>query len=653
MIKWDGVERSWSRPRVALLVGGSILVVLAVLWYPHVFAHERKYVAVLAVMGVGAAVGGWLWQRPLVRRPWSWLKAYFHLSKWSFLLLYFAFPLGVLTKLAAGDGPLARYPYWAVVCWLLSIVCVLLIGREQNPPVEALGSETNSSYREIGVVVLLFVLALLLRATALDTFPNTVSGDEGSSGLAAVAFSQGTFDNLFVTGWFSFPSFYFVVQNIGILIWGQTETGLRIMSAVAGALTVPLLYGLVRQMVDRLTAVIAAALLAAAHHHVHFSRIGLNNIWDGLFVTAVLLTFWQGWQSGRRRWFVISGAVLGFSQYFYGSMRIVPLIILVWAAVAFVVQNGRLRQLFPEFVLMAYASLIVYLPLALHFVDHPDVFSAPLTRVAIFGEWIENEAVIRQTTTTAVYLTQLERSAAGIFLEPLRMWYTPHEPLLLPLGAILFVIGLLMSLRRPSLQVLLLFLVIVGNVFTMSLTNDVPAAQRYMLVPPMVMVFVALPLGRLEPYLRQKPAFGRYGPLFITAMVTVILMAINLNFYFFTVYEDFVLGGPNTEVATKLAYYLTEQELDELTVHFAGLPRMSFNSHSTLPFLVPQATGRDIDPPLTEPPQEPLSGRNVFVFLPERMDELSLVVQAYPGGAYQEVFDGQQKLLFSLYVVDR
>ncbi|MCB0033166.1 MAG: glycosyltransferase family 39 protein, partial [Anaerolineales bacterium] len=455
------------------------------------------------------------------------------------------------------------------------------------------------------------------------------------------------------TGWFSFPSFYFVVQNIGILIWGQTETGLRIMSAVAGALTVPLLYGLVRQMVDRLTAVIAAALLAVAHHHVHFSRIGLNNIWDGLFVTAVLLTFWLGWQSGRRHWFVVSGAVLGFSQYFYGSMRIVPLIILVWAAVAFVVQNGRLRQLFPEFVLMAYASLIVYLPLALHFVDHPDVFSAPLTRVSIFGEWIENEAVIRETTTTAVYLTQLERSAAGIFLEPLRMWYTPHEPLLLPLGAILFVIGLVMSLRRPSLHALLLFLVIAGNVFTMSLTNDVPAAQRYMLVPPMVMVFVALPLGRLEPYLRQKPAFGRYGPLFITAMATVIVMAINLNFYFFTVYEDFVLGGPNTEVATKLAYYLTEQDLDELTVHFAGLPRMSFNSHSTLPFLVPQANGRDIDPPLTEPPQEPLSGRNVFVFLPERMEELSLVVQAYPGGAYQEVFDGQRKLLFSLYVVDR
>jgi hypothetical protein len=195
-------------------------------------------------------------------------------------------------------------------------------------------------------------------------------------------------------------------------------------------------------------------------------------------------------------------------------------------------------------------------------------------------------------------------------------------------------------------------MVIVGNVLTMSLTNDVPAAQRYMLVPPVVMIFVALPIGRFKQFLQSRPTAGRYGPLFVSLILLVILMAINLNFYFFTVYDDFVLGGPNTEVATKLAYYLQEEDLDEATVHFAGLPRMWFDSHATIPFLVPDVTGRDIDPPLTAPPQELLSGPNVFVFLPERIEELSFVIQAYPDGRYEELFDSRRNLLFGVYVVD-
>ena len=88
----------------------------------------------------------------------------------------------------------------------------------------------------------------------------------------------------------------------------------------------------------------SAALLAALAFHIHFSRIGLNNIWDGVFVVFILGLFWRGWQTERRWYFNAAGVMLGLSQYFYSGARLIPLILLSWLGLAFVTDWRRARR---------------------------------------------------------------------------------------------------------------------------------------------------------------------------------------------------------------------------------------------------------------------------------------------------------------------
>jgi 4-amino-4-deoxy-L-arabinose transferase-like glycosyltransferase len=136
-------------------------------------------------------------------------------------------------------------------------------------------------------------------------------------------------NNPFITGWFHFPSLFFFLPASTIALGGRTIEVVRLPAAIAGACTVVGVFGLSRSLFGRMTGWLSAILLAGISFHIHFSRIGLNNIWDGLFTVCTLLFFWKGWKSGDRRYFLIAGGFLGLSQYFYASSHILPAIILL------------------------------------------------------------------------------------------------------------------------------------------------------------------------------------------------------------------------------------------------------------------------------------------------------------------------------------
>ncbi|MCB0027979.1 MAG: hypothetical protein KDE28_08750, partial [Anaerolineales bacterium] len=111
-------------------------------------------------------------------------------------------------------------------------------------------------------------------------------------------------------------------------------------------------------------------------------------------------------------------------------------------------------------------------------------------------------------------------------------------------------------------------------------------------------------------------------------------------------------GGPQAKVAMELVPAL--QAYDEAqTIYFAGAPRMYWG-FATLPYLLPGRTGHDIhDPLLSPPPRDPvqLSHGLIYVFLPERLPELELVIQAYPEGSRRSVSAPDGEFLAEIYVV--
>lgn len=586
------------------------------------------------------------WPRWLI-----WLQNYLGVAGWQMILLYSALGLVLLARLAAGDRVQANFPGLATVSWLVAITAVVWGAISWTKPEKPVAENAPVWWGEIIFLLFLTVLALLLRVAQLETIPPTLSGDEASAGLEGVRFLQGEITNLFTTGWFGFATFYFAVQSVGIELWGQTTAGLRVMSALAGALTIPAVYWLGRQTYGVLMGIATAVLLTFSHFHIHFSRIGLNNIWDGLFLALILLTLWQGWQTGRRGWFLWCGFLLGLSQYFYVSARIFPLVVLTWALWAGWQERARWRRNLPSLGLAALVAIVVYAPLALYFMQNPNIFQAPLNRVTIFGSWLEGEIARLAVSPLWVIGDQIRLSVLGITHEPLRMWYTPQMPLLRWPANWLFWLGVGLVLLRRELRGFLFLWPLAVSLLLGAFSQDAPASQRFIVVSVLAISLTAVPLALAVDWVGQ---LGLNWQRSLTAVGLAILLFVGMadvRFYFDELYDFYSLGGVNTEVATAVAHYLRDHPGGAQDVYFLGHPRMRYASHSTVPYLAPDMNGRDLQEPLRTPPEGALFQDTIFIFLPERGGELMLVEEAYPHGRVQEFRHPRHGLLFVSYEV--
>ncbi len=597
-------------------------------------------------------LAGWL-GRLLVR-----LAAGLRVTPAQMAMLLLALPYAWLAQQAAGNGLLAHSAMVAIVAWLAAIGLAVAgsVDRTQRHDVtheagdESAGRRWHLDRWDVAISLAIFALALGLRAWQMSQFPNTYSGDEGSSGLFAVELLDGKANNLFSLGWFSFPALYFAVQSAAIALLGQTVEAVRLTSAVAGALTVVAVYWLGRAMFDRTTAVLAALYLAASHYHIHMSRIALNNVWDGLFGTLAILGLWYGWKTGRRAGFIVCGLALGLGQYFYVSIRPLPILFLLWAAAALVAQRAQFRARFHGLVLAALIALVVFLPLGLYFVDHPDEFQAPMNRVTILGSSPEAEIARGGRPTAEIVLDNAAKGLLGFTHEPLRLLYNPGSPLLLAGAALLFLLGILWALLNFDLRYLLLFLPLLAVVASNAVSQDAPASQRYVLAMPLVALFMALPLGQAILWLRTQYPRYRAAVVAVAFALLALVAVVDVNYYFNRVYSGgYVLGGLNTQVATEIAYFLRDKEPADQDVFFFGFPRMGYFSLSTIPFLAPEKQAQDVIEPLTGPSALPLRGPTLFIFLPERLHELEFVRQQVPNGTVQEFRSEAGELLFVVY----
>jgi len=105
---------------------------------------------------------------------------------------------------------------------------------------------------------------------------------------------RGELRNMFVTGWLGHPTLYYFAESVFLWVFGIGPLGARLLPAFIGVLTIPVFYLLARELFDRKLALIAAAILSAYAFHIHFSRIGLNNVLDLLLVSAAVYFAYRG-----------------------------------------------------------------------------------------------------------------------------------------------------------------------------------------------------------------------------------------------------------------------------------------------------------------------------------------------------------------------
>jgi 4-amino-4-deoxy-L-arabinose transferase-like glycosyltransferase len=424
--------------------------------------------------------------------------------------LYISFTIGSVFAL---DTIINGWQLWT---WLMCVGLTVVVLMPTEKPALAL----TPNWRWL---LALFLAALLLRVTFLESVPGGLHPDEtqmADFSLRNVFARPRETLNPFSTGPFSQPALYFYVVRSTLALVGNTITGLRLSSAVAGTLAVLATYAVVAEVQNRRAALIAAALMTTYHYHIHWSRIGLNNIWDTLWVPAMLAAYVWGW---KRRWSggaVLAGIALGLAQYFYAGNKVG---ILLLAYVMFELwrqeRDGR-RALVYIGKTLATAAVIA-LPIAMFALRNPEVYFDRSREV--FGWTHESMAIdIGEPVNLWAFLWyQVSRSVGAFTLVPdITGFYGPGVPLLLGMAAPLFIAGIFWAIdQRQFVPVLwIAFTVLLGGI----VLNGAPSSSHLVVSMPAICWLMAAPLDWLMQARRR----------YLALALIVIIMATDLFFYF-------------------------------------------------------------------------------------------------------------------------
>ncbi len=295
------------------------------------------------------------------------------------------------------------------------------------------------------------------------------------------------------------------MQLLSVEIFGATLSALRLPSVLLGTGTVVVTYLLTQQLFSRRAAIIAALFLAAFPPHIHFSRLGLNNIADPFFGALALTCLARGLlhegQAANKLLFAIGGSALGMTLYFYdaGKFIFTPLV-LGWLLCLFAAKRLRRQHITPLLIFGA-AALLVSLPMVYTTAARGFSVSARMEQMTWGLRYLTEDIYnIPAITPLEVVTTYVERYIFPVLahyvysLDSEPYFYGGYTAMLLPPFALLFLgaVGyFLWNWRDARSQLILLWLLLT----TLGISLIYPATWtiRY----PVVFPALALMIGVL------------------------------------------------------------------------------------------------------------------------------------------------------------
>lgn len=556
-----------------------------------------------------------------------------------------------------GDSP--ANATWMLLRWLFGILVVCFAAwllqennRGATPP--------RNKWLAIGVAAIV-ILAFGLRIWQLGSIPYTLGGDEGEQGVEILRVLGGNLTNPFITGWYSVPTLSFFFNAPTVALFGNTSFGLRLMWVLVGTASVLVTFLLVRELKGTRLALFTAALVATYHYHIHYSRLGSNQISDTLLVGLTLFFLMRAYSRGKWLDWALAGVVAGIGQYFYAGGRLalvlgLLLITYLWIQDRFKVSRGKLVGV----GIFIIAALVAGGPMFAYAINHPNDYNARANQIGILQNgWLANETLRTGKPQAEILLDQFWRAALSFNAYPDRTgWYGLDAPLLDRLSGTLFILGIfsatLWSLRDRRLVPMAAWwwsAILTGGM----LTDTTPSSQRLITTSIPAMFFVAWAIEHFVSSLgRRLPQIAAAAA---GAAVVLLLSIISINIYFNEYTPQRLFAGEHAMIGTMVSEHVVEGLGPDTQIYFFGAPRM-YGNIGTMRYLLADVPKIDILEPLEsrfEP--DPAPGKNtlLFVFLPERTNELAWVQEAYPGGQTAEAASPSKpdKVLYTTYTIQQ
>lgn len=408
-----------------------------------------------------------------------------------------------------------------------------------HAPSVALRSQRQRWYIAAGLTAVI-TIALFFRLYQLDTFLHWAFGDELTYGIEAQKVRHGTYSSLFTYTWDQAAATYPYLVALFQQLFGESLHSGRLVSVVFGTLTVPLVALCARELdISWTNSLLASALVAVSHWHVHFSRMAVSTVVDAFFLLLAIYTLMLTYRRGQWWLFTVSGAACGLAPYWFIPNRILGILLIFWFAYLAVVQPSWVRQNWWKIAVFIVSCLVVVSPLAGFWIHDTDWFMGPEHHVGIVynvSYWAGQHPG-ESTAAWNIVWHQLPL-ALGMFVVnggPYTPWGGTFAPAMdVVTGWLLFpsIAFALLRWRNPLVALTLIWLFCIW-IFGVVLTLDAPQMEHAVGAIPALFLLIALFLDACARLLARKARYTLLYPA-IAAMLVLASGVLNYQAYFQT-----------------------------------------------------------------------------------------------------------------------
>jgi 4-amino-4-deoxy-L-arabinose transferase-like glycosyltransferase len=390
-----------------------------------------------------------------------------------------------------------------ILASILIVASLLLIGvaLAWNPPplrvdgwVSRVGIRTTtvdwtSRRVESASVLALVAMGSGLRLWDLENLPLGAHRDEGDLGTEVLSILAGSGPPVFGSMGIGDPALYAYLVAPLVALFGTTMFALRLFQAVAGALGLLAMYGLMRSMFGGGIALSTLSLLVISIPHIHFSRIAFNFIQVPLIAAAAFWCLWIALGRDRHSWWWLTGACAASAYFFHYSGRLVLPMIGAVLVLCLVADPRRWRSWLGRAGMLMLGAAMVLSPVAVHMSTRLHELTRHVSDRIIWNQWPRLIEQHKTDDPIMILLAQLKANILGFVIRPdngvFMNWLgTPLLPAaLVPLVLVGTVLGLtrIRDVRFAILSTWFWTILIFGG----ALTFDPPQFHRiYPALPP-------------------------------------------------------------------------------------------------------------------------------------------------------------------------
>lgn len=412
------------------------------------------------------------------------------------------------------------------------------------------------------LIFLIFFIALFLRFYKLGEVPASVNADEAAIGYNAYSILKIGRDEYGEKLPLSFRSFddykaplYIYLTSISIALFGLNNFSVRIISALAGSLTVLLTYVMVQKMLllkdSKIIPLLSALFLAISPWHLQFSRSAYEANVSVFFIVLGVVLFYKGLRT--RLPLVFSGISFVLSMWTYHTSRFfVPL--LVCGLV--ILYRKEIVQRKTDTIIAFIVSIVILLPLifvllsptglvrarGISSLENPDILKQSVRwisddRGGLYANIFHNRRFEYTREIVKGYLMHFD--PAFLFLDRAQSKYrAPGVGLLYLWELPLMIIGLYDIARRGKRWSALLFLWVFLAPIAAAPTLWLPHPVRTIVFLPVLQIITAFGVSCVIRWLHQRRSSALFGGIGFIGLVICTSFIYYIHQYYVHMHID-------------------------------------------------------------------------------------------------------------------